>query len=134
MDNAAREYLWAQIQPFFVALEHKIHAQFQGPIFTNIDMYHNDSFPFYGCIELGKTKDSYHLVVAADTSQKPEGLELDGCITHNHNPFSVDGPSYLFTATNPMSEALLDAWVAEFTLFIDHYTDQIKPIIESMEI
>lgn len=134
MNNAIHEYLWAQIQPLFVALEHKICAQFQVPIYTNIAMYHNDAFPFYGCIEFGKTHHSDCIAFVVNINKRDEGLELDGCITHNHNPFSADGPSYLFTATNPMSEALLDAWVAEFTLFIDHYTNQIKPIIESMEI
>ena len=97
-------------------------------------MYHNDAFPFYGCIEFGKTKDSYELVIEANTAQKPEGLELYGWISHSHHSFSVAGPSYLFNTDNPMSEALLDAWVAEFKLFIDRYTDQIKPIIESREL
>ncbi|MFD3163950.1 hypothetical protein [Herpetosiphon sp. NSE202] len=133
MDNTLCDYLWAQLKPLFIALEHKIRAQFQVPIFTNIDMYYNDAFHFCGCIEFGKTHHSDCIAFVVNINKRDEGLELDGCLTHSHNPFSVAGPSYVFNADNPMSEASLDAWISEFKAFIDRYADQIKPIIESME-
>ncbi|XSG77482.1 hypothetical protein ACP8Y2_10780 [Herpetosiphon llansteffanensis] len=133
MDNTLCDYLWAQIQPLFVALEHKISIQFQVPIFTNINMYYKDAFHFCGSLGFGKTQHSDWIVFEVDIDYIDAGLELEGFIIHNHNPLRIAGPSYVFNADNPMSEVLLDAWVGEFKVFIDHYADQIKPIIESME-
>ncbi|KPL84909.1 hypothetical protein [Herpetosiphon geysericola] len=133
MNNTLCDYLWAQLQPLFIALEYKIRAQFQVPIFTNIHMYYNDSLTFCSSLGFGKTQHSDWIVFEVDIDYIDSGLELEGFIIHNHNPLRIAGPSYIFTTNNPMSKALIDAWIGEFKAFIDRYADHIKPIIESME-